>query len=69
MTQAELLARLQAQQLRQPKVDSFEQSRLDQQEHARQAKLPKAPIVVAPVKGFTGGILKVDKALKDAGAD
>ena len=71
MTRAEELARLQAQQLRQPRVDPFAQSQIDRLDHAEQARRARQlQTLPQPVKGFTGGgIPKVDKALKDAGVD
>jgi hypothetical protein len=70
VTREEELAALNAATaLRKPRVDPFEQSRLDRLEHAAQAK--RAPVVLVPVKKpyAGGGILKVDKALKDAGVE
>ena len=60
MTRAEEIAKLNAERLRQPKIDIFEQSAEDQ----RHAEPVPPPVKEKP---FRGGILRVDKQLKDAG--
>jgi hypothetical protein len=67
VTRAEEIARLNAAELRKPRVDSFAKSKQDIKDNVEAAKLAKPKVIVVPPK--SGGILRVDMGLKEAGVE
>lgn len=67
MTRAEELARMNAQRLRAPKVDPFEQSRKDRAEQKRLDAIKNTTPAPAKPKPFVGGIPQTDAELNNSG--